>query len=101
MNITQRIEKLDFATYYVTLELPNGDLITRTYERSNQVFPAYKTLVEVLRRYDGVGIHIKTNCKAIADEYNAEYQNPNSKLLNELKEEIARRGLSVMIDYAE
>lgn len=100
MEIRQRIEKLDFAVYRVTLELPEGELITRTYERSNEVFPAYKTLVEVLRQYDGIGIHVETNCKALADEYNAETQNPNARLLNQLKEIIAQRGLSVMISYA-
>jgi len=99
MDIKQYIEKLDYATYCVTLELPDGQLVTRTYERSNEVFPAYKTLVEVLGRYDGVGIHVETSCRALAREYNAEHQNPNSTLLNDLKEIIARRGLSVTISY--
>lgn len=99
MNIKQTIENLDHGIYSVQIELPDNQLITRTYERSNEIFPAYKTLVEVLRRYDGVGIYVETNCKALAKEYNAEYQNRNSKLLNELQEIIARRGLSVTIDY--
>lgn len=99
MEIKQNIEKLDYATYCVKIELPDGQMVTRTYERSNEVYPAYKTLMEVLGRYDGVGIYVETNCKALAREYNSEHQNPNSTLLNDLKEIIARRGLSVTINY--
>lgn len=100
-TIIQRIKRTDHAEYELQLELPDGNLITRSYTRSNEIFPAYKTLGEVLRKYDGVGIHVETNCLSLVAEFNTVQSNPNSRLLNELHEIIARRGLSVTIAYAE
>lgn len=99
MTMTQTIKQIDFAEYDVVIELPNGELYANNFKRSNEVHPAYRTLMIVLRAYENATIHIKTNCKPLATEFNAIVQNPHAALLQNLKAIIARRNLDVTIEY--
>jgi len=100
LTMTQTITPIDFAEYDVQIELPNGELYVKNYKRSNEVHPAYRTLMIVLRAYDDVAIHVKTNCKPLATEFNAVVENPNAALLRNLKSVIARHNLDVTVEYA-
>uniref|UniRef100_UPI0020C1443C hypothetical protein n=1 Tax=Lysinibacillus fusiformis TaxID=28031 RepID=UPI0020C1443C len=66
--------------------------------RSNEIYPAFKTLIRVLQPLKDVAVHVQTESKALADEYNATQQNPNSALLNHLKMVIARQNPDVTIE---
>jgi len=99
LKMTQTITRIDFAEYDVQIELPSGELFTRNYKRSNEVHPAYRTIIMVLRAYKDVALHIETNCKPLATEFNAIEQNPNSALLSNLKAVIARNNIDLTVEY--
>ena len=99
LTLTQTIREMDIAEYSVKIELPSGELCTKNYTRSNEVHPVFMTLIMVLRAYRDVAIHVKTNSKPLATEYNATVQNPNASLLSHLKTVIARNNLDVTIEY--
>lgn len=94
-QIKQSIKKLGDATYEVTLNV-DGEEYSEVFERSNAVFPAYKSLTKALYEFDGVAIDVITDSEAVVREFNT-VENSNSTLLNSLKNVIARNALVVTI----
>ncbi|WP_374965503.1 hypothetical protein [Lysinibacillus sp. RS5] len=98
MKLKQTITQVDVAEYDVQIEMPDGTIYTKTFSRSNAIYPAFKTLIRMLQPFEDVALHVQTNSRPLADEYNAIQQNPNAALLNHLKMVIARQNLDVTIE---
>lgn len=98
MKLKQTITQIDVAEYDVQIEMSDGSTYAETFTQSNAVYPAFKTLIRVLQPLKDVSVHIETESKPLADEYNAIQQNPNAALLNHLKMVIVRQNLDVTIE---
>lgn len=99
VKLKQTLTQVDVAEYDVQIELPDGSLYRETFTRSNAIYPAFKTLIRTLQPFKDDAIHVETNSKPLAEEYNAARQNPNAALLNNLKTVIARQNLDVTVEY--
>lgn len=96
VNITQIIREKDAATFEVTLNV-DGKEVVEVFEKSNAVFPVYKTITEVLHDYDGVSVKVKTNSPILVKEFN-EIENRNSTLLQRLRNIAARNAVVLTIN---
>ncbi len=97
IQIEQTLTKVAAAEVDVILSV-EGEEIFREYKRSNNVFPAYHSLIEVLRGYTDATIHVKTNSKALADEYNATYENRHATHLGNLMQVISRNNIDLAVE---
>lgn len=98
-TIEQTVLKVGFREYQTEVTHADNSIDIREFSDTNAVFPAYKSLMHALARYEGEQLHIKTDSYALATEYNATLQNPNASLLTRLKDKIAERKLNVTIEY--
>lgn len=98
INVKQTIERLEAATFKVTIEV-DGNEYVNTYKRSNAIFPAYKSLVEVLRNYQDDEVLLETNSKQLATEL-MNSPNRNTTLLNMFDDVVTKNNLTVnVIDH--
>lgn len=97
-EITQKIEQTGPAEYVVKI-LKNGEEYEKTeFTRSNAVFPAYRTLINMLRDFEDEEVHVLTDSAPLAREFN-NTPNPNATMLRNLKDVAARQGVTVTITH--
>lgn len=97
VKITQTLEQTGDASYLVKLEVDKGvdmEVIEFRYDRCNQVFPAYRSLINILPDYEDVHIELQTDSEALVREYN-DLPNKNARLLQILKETLERQGITL------
>lgn len=100
LKIEQKVTKVGVIEVETYVTLPSGVVVHTHYDRSNMVFPAYNSLIDVLKGYKNVTIHVTTDSKALADEYNAEKQNTHATHLSNLLRLVARQNLALTVEYA-
>ncbi|WP_025783069.1 hypothetical protein [Sporosarcina sp. D27] len=97
-EITQQIEQTGPAEYTVTLLKDGEEYGEEVFTRSNAVFPAYRTLINVLRDFEDKTVHVLTDSAPLAREFN-NTPNPNATMLRQLNDVVARQGLTVIITH--
>jgi len=95
IEVKQMIERLEAATFKAKIEVEGKEYVY-TYARSNAIFPAYKSLVEVLRKYYDDEVLLETNCKQLATELE-KAPNRNTTLLNMFDDVVTKNNLTVTI----
>lgn len=99
-HITQTIEHVGDAAYKVTLEI-DGNTYEEHYERSNAVFPAYKTIINAIKTLENVShVTVTTNSEQLIYEYN-KLPNKNATLLRQLRETAALKGVTLSVKNKE
>ncbi|MGN7409850.1 hypothetical protein [Sporosarcina sp. SAFN-010] len=98
IEITQQIEQTDPAEYVVTILKDGEEYEKEVFSRSNAVFPAYRTLINVLRDFEDDTVHVLTDSAPLAREFN-NTPNPNATMLRQLNDVVARQGLTVTIEH--
>jgi ribonuclease HI len=109
VTIHQTINEIDPATFEATVSATNetGETIssaTLVYERANEIYAAYKSLLKALnwlRRFGSVEIELFTNQKSLADELNGSL-NPNTTLNLILREALTKQNARlVKVEYRD
>lgn len=99
LEINQHLRKTDEGGVNVVIEQSGGEQRTFEYPRSNFIFPAYHSLIDTLREYRDESISVKTSSKALADEYNAVYENRNATHLGNLMLLLSRLNIDLSVEY--
>lgn len=97
--IKQTVEQVAPAVYDVTITREGADPIRDTYEKTNAVFPAYRSLFKELYKCRGCDVLLTTN-SVIAREFN-DAENQNTRLLQQLKEIQAQYDVKLTVEYAD
>lgn len=98
MDVYQKIERIGPAQFEAEIKLVDGDktekITTRTYERCNSIFAAYKSLIKALRGLHDCTVTLHTNHHQLSVELFHE-RSKNTTLANMLDDIIARNNLEI------
>ncbi|MGG3707359.1 hypothetical protein [Heyndrickxia coagulans] len=98
MDMFQKIERIGPAQFQAEIKLVNGDgnekITTRTYERCNSIFAAYKSLITALRGLHDCTITLYTNHHQLSVELFHE-RSKNTTLANMLDDITAINNLEI------
>ena len=97
MKIDMQIKRLSAGFYIVETQTnDNGELqeYNHTYEKSNSIFPLFRSLVLILRELEGVEVEITSN----SDQFNEEMRTldeRNTSLVNMISDTVERNNLTL------
>ena len=97
VEIEQTLKRTGPRSYQVRMIVKQKGL-TEVYEfnfyNSNAIYPLYKSLIFVVRMFDGVHITLKTPSKVFAGEVNGQ-TGKNTRLFNILNDEKQENGVEI------
>ena len=103
IEIDQTITRTGPRRYCVKMIVKQNNL-TEVYEfnfsNSNAIYPLYKSLIHVVRMFDGVHIKLKTQNKVFAGEVNGR-AGKNARLFNILNDTKRENGVEIDAIFIE
>lgn len=97
IKITQKLIKTGDASYQIRMEVDSAndiEIIEFNYEKTNAIYPLYRSLIEVLKQYENVHIKLKTSSEVFVREVKG-IPNKNTRLLEILKEIKERQNITI------
>lgn len=103
IEIEQTLKRTGPRSYQVKMTVKQKGL-TEIYEfnfsNSNAIYPLYKSLIHVVRTFDGVHIKLKTQNKVFVGEVNGQ-AGKNARLFNILNETKHQHGVEIDAIFVE
>lgn len=98
MDMYQKIERIGPAQFEAEIKLVDGDetekITTRTYERCNSIYAAYKSLIKALRGLQDCTVTLHTNHHQLSMEL-FEERAKNTTLANMLDDILAVNNIKI------
>ena len=103
IEIDQRLKRTGPRSYQVRMIVKQKGL-TEVYEfnfeNTNGIYPLYKSLIYIVRRFNNVHVELKTPSKVFAGEVNGQ-TGKNTRLFNILNDEKQENGVSIDAVFVE